>query len=141
MKDLGEKLFSSIDVSIDDSSNFELSSRLSSVSNKDVITSTTYETKSDSHISLKNLKKDLSSHSFASTDDSSSGLNLGSLLDSVSTVEDHSSGISCTSSVAHEVQSIKRTFDGNEVETRKVIGKIVSLSSSNEGGLKEKNLV
>ena len=68
-------------------------------------------------------------------------MNLGSLLDSVPTVEDHSSGISCMSSVAHEVQSIKRTFDGNEVETRKVIGKIVSLSSSNEGGLKEKNLV
>ena len=37
-----------------------------------------------------------------------------------------------------EVQSIKRAFDGNEVDSRKVIGKIVSLSSSNEGGLKEK---
>ena len=43
------------------------------------------------------------------------------------------------SSVAHKVQSIKGAFDGNEVETRKVIRKIVSLSSSNEGGLKEKN--
>ena len=81
MKDLGEKLFSSIDVSIDDSSNFELSSRLRSVSNKDVITSTTNETKSDSYISLTNLKNNSSSHSFSSTDDSSSGLNLGSLLE------------------------------------------------------------
>ena len=44
------------------------------------------------------------------------------------------------SSVAHEVQSIKRTFDGNEVDSPKVIGKIVSLSSSNEGGLKEKKI-
>ena len=103
MKDLGEKLFSSIDVSIDDSSNFELSSRLSSVSNKYVITSTTYETKSYFRISLKNLKEALSSHSFASTDDSSSGLNLGSLLVSVSTVENHSSRISCMPSVSHEV--------------------------------------
>ena len=43
------------------------------------------------------------------------------------------------SSVTHEVQSIKRAFDGNEVQSRKVVGKIVSLSSSNEGGLKGKN--
>ena len=103
LKDLGKQLFSSIDVSIDDSSNFEWSSRLSSVSNKYVITSTTYETKSYFRISLKNLKEALSSHSFASTDDSSSGLNLGSLLVSVSTVENHSSRISCMPSVSHEV--------------------------------------
>ena len=55
-----------------------------------------------------------------------------------STFLEVSSDVSGTSQISTKDNRACSDNFGNEVDSRKVIGKIVSLSSSNEGGLKEK---